>query len=203
MNDVPTLVPASATAFSVPVTLCAGSDNTITIRSRPSIESTQVQEPKSSYYAGDNDFILTGSAKIVACGGGFCKPVGAKIGYLSPNSTAVGEVLATSSGDGRKYVEIDYINNEIAFDSSWEWGSNSRNITIRVNDADALRLEVPLSGQHSELYGPGRGWWDTATLGILTSGWREGVNRVVIGNDGGEHGFQTYAADFVGLRVYH
>ncbi|KAJ9220569.1 hypothetical protein DTO271D3_4621 [Paecilomyces variotii] len=202
VNSVPEAVPTPTCHVSVFVTLAAGSNNTITIHSIPSIKSIQVQEPNSTYYAGDIDFTLSGSARIVTCGEGFCQPVGAKIGYLSPNSTAAAHIPATLTGDGRKYVEIDYINNEIAFNSSWGWGSNSRNITIGVNDADPVRLEVPLSGRHSELYGPGRGWWDTATLGVLTSGWKEGINKVVIGNEGGEHGFQPYAADFVGLRVY-
>ncbi|KAJ9296199.1 hypothetical protein DTO271G3_5340 [Paecilomyces variotii] len=202
VNGVPKVVPASTSHVAVLVTLSAGSSNTITIHSVPSIKSIQVQEPNETYYAGDTDFALSGSARIVTCGEGFCQPVGAKIGYLNSNSTAVAHIPITLTGDGRKYVEIDYINNEIAFNSSWGWGSNSRNITIGVNNADPVRLEVPLSGRHSELYGPGRGWWDTATLGVLTSGWNEGLNQVVIGNEGGEHGFQPSAADFVGLRVY-
>lgn len=161
-----------------------------------------MQSPNSTYYAGATNFSLSGSASIETCGEGFCQPVGEKIGYLDQNSTVTALIPATLTGDGRKYVEIDYINNDIAFESSWGWGSNSRNITIRVNGEDPVRLEVPLSGRHSELYGPGLGWWDTATLGVLTSGWKEGSNEVVIGNEGGENGFQSYAADFVGLKVY-
>ena len=73
---------------------------------------------------------------------------------------------------------------------------------MRVNDQDPVRLEVPLSGQHSELFGPGLGWWDSATLGLLLDGWKEGENQVVIGNEGGEKGSQRFGADFVGVRVF-
>lgn len=122
-------------------------------------------------------------------------PVGTKIGYIGPGGTAVTTISADSAGT--KFVEIDYINNEVAFSS----GSNARNITVTVNGGTPTRLEVPLSGRHSELFGPGLGWWDTATLGILTEGWVQGNNHIVIGNDGGA-GYSVYAADFVGLRVY-
>lgn len=64
-----------------------------------------------------------------------------------------------------------------------------------------MRLEAPLTGRHSELFGPGDGWWDPSTFGVLVPGWEAGNNSVIIGNEGGEGGLQTYAADFVGLRV--
>ena len=49
---------------------------------------------------------------------------------------------------------------------------------------------------------PGLGWWDSATLGLLVDGWKNGDNDVVIGNEGIVDGFTSWAADFVGLRVY-
>lgn len=39
-------------------------------------------------------------------------------------------------------------------------------------------------------------------MGVLTEGWKNGNNEVVIGNVGGEQGFESYGADFVGLKVY-
>ncbi|KAJ5198573.1 uncharacterized protein N7498_007690 [Penicillium cinerascens] len=101
-----------------------------------------------------------------------------------------------------KYLEIDYINNDIAFSTSWGWGSNSRNLTISLNDREPVRLEVPLSGRHSELFGPGLGWWDTATLGLLVGGWKNGNNVVVLGNYDSTDVSQTYAPDIVGVRVF-
>lgn len=100
-----------------------------------------------------------------------------------------------------KYLELDYINNDIAFSTSWGLGANSRNITISVNGGTPVRLEVPLSGRHSELFGPGLGWWDTASLGVLVSGWQDGDNEVVVSN-AVSGGFQSWAPDFVGFRVF-
>jgi alpha-galactosidase len=102
-----------------------------------------------------------------------------------------------------KYLEVDYINNDIAFSTSWTTGTNTRNLTISVNGGAPTRIEVPLSGRHSELFGPGQGWWDSASFGVLTSGWKDESNTVVIGNVGGDQGIQSYGADFVGLRVYN
>ena len=75
-------------------------------------------------------------------------------------------------------------------------------MTVSVNDAPPVRIEVPLSGRHSELFGPGLGWWDSASFGVLTGGWKDGENVVVIGNVGGEEGVQPFGADFVGLRFF-
>ncbi|GFG20310.1 probable alpha-galactosidase D [Aspergillus udagawae] len=186
----------SASGKLAKIALAAGS-NTITIQHTTPIESIQITPPTGTYYA-NTVFNVTGSAQHTTCGSG-CSPVGSKIGYLSPNSNAYASIPATTPGS--KYLAIDYINNDVAFSSSWGWGSNSRNLTVSVNDGAPVRLEAPLSGRHSELFSPGKGWWDTATLGVLTSGWKKGENKVVFGNEGGEDGFQNYAADFVGVRV--
>ena len=61
---------------------------------------------------------------------------------------------------------------------------------------------MPLSGRHSELFGPGLGWWDSTSFGVLTGGWKDGENVVVIGNVGGEEGVQPFGAGFVGLRFF-
>lgn len=181
---------------STKIALTAGS-NTITIQHKTPIDSIQITPPAGTYYAS-TVFNVTGSAKHTTCSSG-CSPVGSKIGDLTPSSNAYTSIPATTPGS--KYLAIDYINNEVAFSSSWGWGANSRNLTVSINDGAPVRLEVPLSGRHSELYSPGKGWWDTATLGVLTSGWKKGENKVAFGNQGGQDGFQTYAADFVGVRV--
>lgn len=186
----------SSSGKSARIMLTAGS-NTISIQHKTPIESIQVTPPTGTYYA-NTVFNVTGGAQHVTCGSG-CSPVGSKIGDLTPSSNAYTSIPVTTPGS--KYLEIDYINNDVAFSSSWGLGSNSRNLTVSINDGAPVRLEVPLSGRHSELYSPGKGWWDSATLGVLTSGWKTGENKVVVGNEGGENGFQTYAADFVGLRV--
>lgn len=59
-----------------------------------------------------------------------------------------------------------------------------------------------MSGTSSELFNPGLGWQDTGTFGVLTEGWVEGVNVVVVGNQYGDEGLVSYGADFVGMDVY-
>lgn len=63
------------------------------------------------------------------------------------------------------------------------------------------RIEVPLSGNTSELFSVGDGWFDTGVFSVLVSGWKEGVNEVVVGNVYGDEGIVSYGADFVGLGV--
>ncbi|PWY75477.1 glycoside hydrolase [Aspergillus heteromorphus CBS 117.55] len=113
-------VPFSATQASTTTPLTAGS-NTITIDSSLSISSIQVTAPNGTYYPST-------------------------IGHISPSGSAKATISATSSGS--KYLAIDYIKNDVAFESSWGWGSNSRNLTVTVNSEDPVRLEVPLSGRH-------------------------------------------------------
>ncbi|KAL4918720.1 glycoside hydrolase superfamily [Aspergillus aurantiobrunneus] len=193
-------IPAGSSSISTRVSLTAGSNNTITFHHTPPIASIQVTPPKAKYYRATQDFTLTAPAAPYTCPESFCLPAGSKITNLSTNSSATAHITTTSPG--AKYIEIDYINNDVAFDSAWGWGSNSRNLTIRVNDAQPVRLEVPLSGRHSELFGPGRGWWDSGRLGVLTTGWKEGGNEVVLGNEGGEGGFTRFAPDVVGIGVF-
>ncbi|KAJ5958929.1 uncharacterized protein N7479_006079 [Penicillium vulpinum] len=202
-------VPISAQSISTRISLTAGSSNKIIIwssGSTKSIKSIRISAPSGRYYPCTS-FTLGGSTKLEGCDTGFCTPVGSKIGYITADSTAQVTIPATV-GDGSgnitaaKYLEIDYINNDIALATSWDWGSSSRNLTISVNGGDAVRLEVPLTGRHSELFGPAKGWWDSSRLGVLVDGWKNGPNDVVIGNEVSGDVFQTYGADFVGLHVY-
>jgi alpha-galactosidase len=73
-------------------------------------------------------------------------------------------------------------------------------MSITVNNM-VTRIELPLSGRSSELFSVAKGWEDTGTFGVLTSGWVAGTNTVTIGNVGGDGGVVLYAADFVGLSV--
>ena len=73
-------------------------------------------------------------------------------------------------------------------------------MTISIN-GEVTRIEVPLSGRSSELFSPGLGWEDTGTFGVVTAGWVQGVNEVVVGNEYGAQGLVNYGADFVGLGV--
>lgn len=199
-------VARSSRSASTTFSLAAGSANQIAIYSKNKVKSIKIASPTGTYYPSTS-FTLGGSSKLEKCDAGFCAPVGSKIGYITAESTAQINIAATVDDKSQnstisKFVEIDYINNDIALATSWGWGSSSRNLTISLNGGDPVRLEVPLSGRHSELFGPGKGWWDSSKLGILVEGWKNGVNDVVIGNDVAGDVSQTYGADFVGLRLY-
>ncbi|CRG83386.1 putative alpha-galactosidase D [Talaromyces islandicus] len=187
-------VPSGSSQASANISLAAGTTNNVTIGTT-GVSSINISNPPGTYYPSTS-FARTGSAVITTCGQGYCQPVGSKIGYLTPSSIATITIPAKTAGS--KYVLLDVINNDITFSSTL---TNSRNITVSVNGGSPVRLEVPLTGRHSELFGPGDGWWDPATFGVLVPGWEAGNNSVSIGNQGGEEGLETYAADFVGLRV--
>ncbi|KAL4867655.1 alpha-galactosidase D [Aspergillus spectabilis] len=195
-------IPAGKSSITASIPLTAGSNNTISITvPNSSISSIQIILPEPTYYTGTQDFTLTGSTTPFNCPDTFCLPASSKLTQLNSENTAKALVPLPSPPTGPKYLEIGYINNDVAFDSSWGWGSNSRNLTIRVNDEEPVRLEVPLSGRHSELFGPGLGWWDSGRLGVLVGGWKKGENEVVVGNEV-EGGFTSWGADFVGFAVY-
>lgn len=199
-------VPASRKSASAKLALEAGSENKIHIESSSSIKSIEIRAPSGKYYPC-TAFSPSGSAKLESCDAGFCKPTGSKLSYLNGLNKASVDIQTTvpessENETALKYVELDFTNNDVAFSSSWGLGSNSRNITVSVNDGKPVRLEVPLSGRHSELFGPGKGWWDTSTLGLSIGGWKNGQNVVVVGNEAGDDVFQTWGADFVGLKVF-
>lgn len=136
---------------------------------RLQLSVTSTSPPRQGHTIPVHRFTPLGSAKPETCDAGFCQPVGSKIGYISPTGNASitipatvvsgsGDNTTTAAATASKYLEIDYINNDIAFSTSWTMGSNSRNLTISVNGGPPTRIELPLSGKHSELFGPGRGW---------------------------------------------
>jgi alpha-galactosidase len=61
---------------------------------------------------------------------------------------------------------------------------------------------VPLSGNSSELFSPEGGWGDVGIYNVTLDGWEQGSNTLVVGNEGGYSGVQSYGADFVGVEVF-
>lgn len=68
-------------------------------------------------------------------------------------------------------------------------------------NGEVTRVEVPLSGRRSEIFGVGGGWFDSGVFGVVLPGWKNGTNVVEVGNVGGDGGVVSYGADFVGLEV--
>jgi alpha-galactosidase len=195
-------VTAGQSSIAVPLALTAGNNNTIAVSTTNPIASITITPPKGVFYP-NTVFAISGpgNASHITCVPGLCAPLGIKIGDLSPNNSASLTIPASASAVGFRYLELTYINNDVAISTSWGEGRNARNITISVNN-QTTRLEVPLSGRSSELYSSMKGWGDSAVLGVLVDGWKEGDNEVVIGNAGGEKGVQSLGADFVGLKVF-
>ncbi|THY23498.1 putative alpha-galactosidase D [Aureobasidium pullulans] len=189
-------------SITLPVSLTAGNNNTISISTTNSISSITVTPPTGKFYP-NTAFAISGigNASHITCVPGLCSPLGTKIGDLSPNNSASLNIPVSATTTGSRYVELTYINNDVAIGTSWGEGRNARNITITVNN-QTTRLEVPLSGRSSELYSSMKGWGDSAVLGVLVDGWKQGDNEVVIGNLGGVKGVQPLGADFVGLKVF-
>jgi alpha-galactosidase len=201
INNVQYTPSARATSITAAISLRAANNNTIVITSNPLPASFTITGPSQVFYPSTS-FSLSGSATRTTCSTDLCMPVGSKIGYLSPTGSAsLSLTPPPSSSTGAKFLEVYFCNNDIAFSTSWTTGTNTRNMTINVN-GQVSRIEVPLSGRSSELFSPGLGWQDTGTFGVLTEGWVEGVNNVVIGNEYGAEGLVSYGADFVGLGVY-
>ncbi|KAK4580096.1 hypothetical protein LTR86_000298 [Recurvomyces mirabilis] len=188
----------------IPITLSAGMNNTVTISGSNEIFSIHISPPQATFYPS-TAFTASGIASHYNCTPGLCAPVGSKITNLAQNGSASLSIQRTSHAiTGSRYVEITYINNDVATATSWGYGTNTRNITVAVNGVAPVRLEAPLSGRSSELFSPMRGWGDPATLGVLVSGFGDGKGEdtIVVGNANGDAGYQAYGADFVGLRIF-
>lgn len=201
INNTPYTLPAGSSTLTAPLSLSAANNNTISITSPTAPLSLTIAEPPSTLYPSTS-FTALGSSSHTTCSSGLCTPVGSKIGYLSPSGTASLNLTSPSTSlSGPKFLNVYFCNNDIALSTSWTTGTNTRNLTVSVNGV-IERVEVPLSGRSSELFSPGGGWQDTGIFGVLVSGWKQGVNEVVVGNVYGNEGLVSYGADFVGLEVF-
>lgn len=195
-----------SSSLSVPLSLFASNANTLTFTSSDptvTVTSLHITPPTGIFYPATS-FTTNGTAAHIPCNAGLCAPVGAKIGYISPNGSASLHIPSSpSTTSGTKYLELTYINNEVAIGTSWTDGRNARNITVSVNGYPATRLEVPLSGRSSELFSPMLGWGDSATLGVLVDGFgmHDGGDVITVSNVGGELGVDPAGADLVGVKV--
>jgi len=197
------------TALQATISLKASNANTIRIASPAAIDlsSISISTPPGTYLYANNFTLVNNAPTRVACPPGKCIG-GSKIGYLSPAAfarvTAASDASPTSPTTS-KLVEVFYANNDVALASAWGDGRNARNITVQVNDAPAVRLEVPLSGRSSELFSPGDGWFDVGSLAILVPGFggRAGGDVITIGNDrtGLGPGVTWNAADLIAIKV--
>lgn len=203
-------VPANAPSISFLLTLLSSSTNTVTITSTTLTPATlTITNPPSNFIAC-TAFNISGTAKFQTCKEHFCQPVGINIGFISPAGSASVAIPRTPAPSATittvtKYLEIYFINNDIAIANSFGNGTNTRNFTLSLNGADPVRVEVPLSGRSSELYSPMLGWGDTSIFNISLAGFGVGSGEDVLTfsnvNGGPPNGVQGFGPDIVGIGV--
>lgn len=97
--------------------------------------------------------------------------------------------IAVKKTSNKTLVGVDFVNYDYAFTTAWDWGSNTRNVSIAVNGGAAKRWAFPLSGQD---------WFESGRLFVEVEGLKAGKsNQVVFGSVGG-----AYAPDLVGIEVF-
>ncbi|KAH8594067.1 alpha-galactosidase precursor [Bisporella sp. PMI_857] len=146
--------------------------------------STPLQS--AGYYAAAKAS-LSGSATITTCGSGECLPSGQKVGYIGSGAAVTFSSVSAKSA-GTKVLGVDFVQYDIATDSAWGWGDNTRNLTIAVNGGTPKRWAFPISGGD---------WLESDRLLVEVGGFVQGArNQVVIRNVG-----SAWAPDLVGFDV--
>ncbi|CAG8972131.1 hypothetical protein HYALB_00008136 [Hymenoscyphus albidus] len=189
MNQATYTLPAGQTELTIPnFPLQAGNNNIVAVDTRLTITELNVYD-STPMLLGADIFEIDAPGTFTQCLTGLCLPVGSKIGNLSPTVLGTAGIMSPpGAGPGPKYANVYFTNNDIAFQSAFDLGTNTRNLTINVNGV-ITRIEVPLSGKSSELLTEHKGWQDAGLFPVLLEGFQEG-------------GLVQYAADFVGMEVY-
>jgi alpha-galactosidase len=145
---------------------------------------TTANTPSSTYYQAASAK-LTGGSSVTTCSSGDCLPTGKKVGNIGSGSTVTFSAKAKST---KALVGVDFINYDYAFTTAWDWGSNTRNMTIAVNGGSAKRWAFPLSGED---------WYQTGRLTVELDGLKNGSNSIVFANVG-----TAYTPDLVGIEIF-
>lgn len=151
------------------------------------ITAPQTPLVSTGYYSAANATI-EGSASVSACGTGTCLPIGSKVGNIGQGAGVHYKSVSAKTA-GKKLVGVDFINYDYAFQTAWDWGSNTRNVTISVNGGQAKRWVFPLSGEN---------WSETGRLLLEADGFKAGNSNEVVFRAVGS----AWAPDQVGLEVF-
>lgn len=143
--------------------------------------------PKSTSYHSAEDAIVEGTAKLQSCGEDECLPTSSKVVDLEGEASISFNGVQASCA-GAKLLGVDFINYEVALGTAWNWGSNTRNMTVSVNGGEAKRWAFPISGGN---------WFETGRLTIEVDGFKEGENEVVFGASA-----DSVAPHLVGFEVF-
>lgn len=138
------------------------------------------------YYSAANATLM-GNATSIACDGADCAPTGSKVSISGQGASATFDSVVVSS-EGKKLVGVDFINYDIALDSAWDYGSNTRNLTVAVNGGTPKRWAFPISGGD---------WFESDRMFIEVDGFVAGENQVAFEASG-----DSSAPDLVGFEVF-
>lgn len=150
----------------------------------------KVDLPQSSGYFSVADATLEGSAALIGCDEGECLPVKSKVGWIGPGAKVLFEGVESPS-DGSLTVAVDFINYEYHHREAWGQGTNTRNMTITVNDEEAKRWAFPLGGND---------WYESGRLTIELDGFKKGKDNIVAF---ASHGAEAWAPDLVGFEIFN
>lgn len=143
---------------------------------------------KSTGYYPATSASLAGSAALTTCSSGTCLPAQKKVSNINQTATVAFHSISAASS-GKILVAIDFINYDYATTSAWDWGSNTRNMSISVNGGKAKRWAFPLSGEN---------WYQTGRLNIDVDGFVKGNGNEVVLRAVGD----SWAPDLVGLEIF-
>ncbi|KUI55928.1 putative alpha-galactosidase D [Cytospora mali] len=159
------------------------------------VNATSGTQQSIGYYTASTDATLSGAATVASCSSGTCLPAGSKVGYIGEGESAAAVTFSgvTADSAGTKLLGVDFINYDVALETSWGWGDNTRNMTIAVNveASDGVRFAFPISGGD---------WYDTGRLYVYVDGFTAGDENEVVFTAYGDA--ETWAPDLVGFEVF-
>lgn len=145
-----------------------------------------------AYYTAAEDAALSGNAVVVSCGAGECLPAGSKVGDIGEGASAAAVTFSgvAAASAGATLLGVDFVNYDVALETAWALGDNTRNMTIAVN-SEATRVAFPISGGD---------WYDSGRLYVYVDGFKAGDDNEVVFTSYGDA--VTWAPDLVGFEVY-
>lgn len=154
------------------------------------VNSTATPKPVGYYTA--TQATVSGSATKVNCSSTQCLPANSKVGYIGEGAAGAAVTFRGVSAptSGTVLLGVDFVNYDVALQSAWSGGTNTRNMTITVNGVGPQRWAFPISGGD---------WYQSGRLMVEVDGFRAGrCNQVVFQayNSG------TWAPDLVGFEVF-
>lgn len=158
------------------------------------VSATVGTQKSAGYYTASTNATLSGAATVVSCSTGECLPAGNKVGNIGEGVSAAAVTFSgvVTNSAGTKLLGVDFINYDVALATSWEWGDNTRNLTVAVNEpaVNGTRFAFPISGGD---------WYDTGRLYVYVDGFVAGYGNDVIFTASGD---DQWAPDLVGFEVY-